>query len=62
MKLLKLLNARELVCLLELPGGICVLPVVWIVVPALVSKTCINLDVRSGLPLGIIWHQPLQPS
>ena len=57
-----LLNARELLCLLELSGGIGVLPVVWIIVPALVSKSCINLDVHSGLPLGIIRHQPLQPS
>ena len=56
------LNARELLCLLEVCGGIGVLPEVWIIVPTLVSETCINLDVHSGLPLGIIWHQPLQPS
>ncbi len=53
---------KEPSCLLELPGGVGVLPVVGIIVPTLIPETRINLDFHFGLPLGIIWYQPLQPS
>ena len=46
--------------LLELCGGVCVLPVVRIIVSSLVPQRCIYLNVHLYLPLTIIWRQPLQ--
>ena len=46
-------------CLLELPGGVCVLPEVWVVVTAVIPERGIYLDVRPCLSLAILWQQPL---
>ena len=50
---------EALACLLELPGGICVLPEVWVTVIAVIPERGIYLDVRPCLSLAIFWQQPL---
>ena len=46
-------------CLLELPGGVCVLPEVRVIVTAVIPERGIYLDVRPCFPLAILWQQPL---
>ena len=47
-------------CLLELPGGVCVPPEVWVIVSAVIPERGIYLDVRPRLSLAILWQQPLR--